>query len=242
LIEPFAGGAIVGLTAAFEELVEHVVLVELDEQVAAVWTTILNDNAEWLVDRILSFELTLNNVREALAKTNGATRECAFRTILKNRTQHGGILAPGASLIKAGEKGKGIKSRWYPETLAKRIRAIDSIKDRITFICGDGIEVVREYASKIGSVFFVDPPYSAEGKGGKRAGTRLYTHHSLDHKYLFEVLRNVSGDALITYDDAETIWLLASEYGFEVRNVAMKNTHHARMTELIIGRNLRWMD
>src|SRR5881396_794504 len=30
LIEPFAGGAIVGLTAAFERLAEHVTLVELD--------------------------------------------------------------------------------------------------------------------------------------------------------------------------------------------------------------------
>jgi len=40
-IEPFAGGAITGLTVAFENLAETVVLVEKDEQVAAVWQTII---------------------------------------------------------------------------------------------------------------------------------------------------------------------------------------------------------
>jgi len=35
-IEPFAGGAIIGLTVAAEGLANHVTLVELDEQVAAV--------------------------------------------------------------------------------------------------------------------------------------------------------------------------------------------------------------
>src|SRR3989304_5612529 len=42
LIEPFAGGAIVGLTAAFEQLTDLVILVERDEQVAAVWHPIIN--------------------------------------------------------------------------------------------------------------------------------------------------------------------------------------------------------
>lgn len=41
LIEPFAGGGIVSLTAAFENLSNHIVMVELDEEVAAVWEVIL---------------------------------------------------------------------------------------------------------------------------------------------------------------------------------------------------------
>lgn len=69
LVEPFAGGGIVGLTVAFEELAEHVVLVELDRQVAAVWETILGGEAEWLADRILSFDLTHENARSTLAGT-----------------------------------------------------------------------------------------------------------------------------------------------------------------------------
>jgi site-specific DNA-adenine methylase len=40
-IEPFAGGAIIGLTVAFEKLADHVTLVEIDEEVASVWKTII---------------------------------------------------------------------------------------------------------------------------------------------------------------------------------------------------------
>jgi len=85
LIEPFTGGGIVGLTAGFEELADHVVLVELDKQVAAVWQTILGGDAEWLADRILSFEMTLDNARGVLAAPTADIREQAFQTILKNQ-------------------------------------------------------------------------------------------------------------------------------------------------------------
>ena len=241
LIEPFTGGGIVGLTAGFEELADHVVLVELDKQVAAVWQTILGGDAEWLADRILSFEMTLDNARGVLSAPTVDIREQAFQTILKNRTFHGGILAPGATFIKHGENGKGLKSRWYAETLARRIRAIGDIRDRFTFICGDGIDVMLEHVRKKHAVFFIDPPYTAGGSNGKRAGTRLYVHHELDHERLFATAEKVAGDVLLTYDDAPDVRQLAARYSFAVENVAMKNTHHAKMTELLIGRSLSWL-
>src|SRR5271167_521935 len=48
LVEPFAGGGIISLTTAFEQLAARVVMVELDEQIAAVWQTILSEDGEWL--------------------------------------------------------------------------------------------------------------------------------------------------------------------------------------------------
>src|SRR5712671_1893942 len=62
LIEPFAGGAIVSLTAAFERLARHVIFAEMDEGVAAVWRIVLNGQAEWLAKQILNFEVTLETV------------------------------------------------------------------------------------------------------------------------------------------------------------------------------------
>src|SRR6185369_17093334 len=49
-IEPFAGGGIVGLTVAAEQFTNSVRLVELDEGVASVWETIIQDDSggEWL--------------------------------------------------------------------------------------------------------------------------------------------------------------------------------------------------
>lgn len=241
LVEPFTGGGIIGLTAAFEGLAEHVVLVELDRDVAAVWQTILGGDADWLASRILSFDLTRDNARSTLASSDGGIREKAFRTILKNRTFHGGILAPGATFIKDGENGKGLKSRWYAETLARRITAIGEVRDRFTFICGDGIEVMQEYARRKRAAFFIDPPYTAGGSNGKRAGTRLYAHHSLDHERLFATAARMAGDILLTYDDAPGVRELAARHALAIESIAMKNTHHAKMTELLIGRNLSWL-
>jgi DNA adenine methylase len=239
LVEPFAGGAIVGLTAAFEGLADRVVLVELDSQVAAVWETILDGDANWLSSRILSFELTYENVRATLASNSATKREIAFRTILKNRTFHGGIMASGASLIKHGENGKGLRSRWYPATLARRINAIASIREQITFVHGDGVEVMRRFSRRKRAAFFIDPPYTAGGPNGKRAGTRLYTHHQVDHEQLFAVAERVNGEILLTYDDAPDVRALADRHGFQIKSIAMKNTHHNLMNELLISRSLQ---
>lgn len=238
-IEPFAGGAIVGLTVAFEQLADHVILVELDHQIAAVWQTILQGDGEWLADKIVSFDITVETVKSELAKTDLPIRDQAFQTILKNRVNRGGILAPGAGMVKHGENGKGIASRWYPETLSKRIRNIDTIRDRITFVEGDALTVIEENLARQDVVFFIDPPYTA---GGKKAGNRLYTHYELDHEELFRLASRANGDFLMTYSNDKTVRALAETYGLAAKEIAMKNTHHAKMTELLIGRDLGWGD
>lgn len=240
-IEPFAGGAITGLTVAFESLADIVVLVEKDERVAAVWQTIINtqDGAEWLANEIVNFNLTINSADLLLSSEPASMKELAFKTIVQNRISHGGILADGAGLIKNGEKGKGILSRWYPKTLKKRILDISKIREQIQFHKGDAFVTIEKYSSDSNAVFFIDPPYTASSK---KAGTRLYKYHQLDHEKLFEVISKVKGDFLMTYDDADEVRALALKHKLETRLVAMNNTHHAIMMELLIGRDLSWID
>ncbi|MGO9864317.1 MAG: DNA adenine methylase [Terriglobales bacterium] len=237
-IEPFVGGGIVSLTIAFEDLADHVVMVELDHSVAALWKTMLSDDNEWLANRVIDFDITIENVRNELAKKPKHERDLAFQTLLRNRTNHGGILAPGSGVLKYGENGKGIRSRWYPQTLWKRIRNIASVKEKISFIEGDGVEVINQQARHQTSVFFIDPPYTA---AGKRAGSRLYTHCELDHRELFRQCEKIKGDFLMTYDSAGEVVTMAHAHGFIVDTVSMKNTHHSTMKELIIGRDLEWV-
>jgi DNA adenine methylase len=237
-IEPFTGGGIISLTVAAEQLADHVTMVELDEQVAAVWGAIIEEGeGAWLADRIVSFDLTHDSLRDTLAKETRSVRERAFQTILKNRTFRGGILAPGAAPLKQGENGKGIRSRWYPETLKRRIFDIDAIRHRLTFIAGDGMAVIQQNAHRQEATFFVDPPYTA---AGKRAGRRLYKYADLDHQGLFRLMSTIAGDFLMTYDDAGEVRELVRAHGFDAELVAMKNTHHAEVSELLIGRNLDW--
>lgn len=238
-IEPFAGGSIVGLTVAFEELANHITLVELDRQVAAVWETIFHGDGKWLADRIVEFDFSPETVAAELEKTDLSTREQAFQTILKNRVNRGGILAPGAGKVKHGENGKGLASRWYANTLSQRIHKIVNIREKFTFIEGNGIEVLRANACRTDAVFFIDPPYTA---GGKNAGSRLYTHYELNHDELFEVSCNLAGNFLMTYSNDKNVQSLARKYNLATREIAMKNTHHAKMTELLIGRDLNWLD
>jgi DNA adenine methylase len=238
-IEPFAGGAIVSLTVAAEDLADHVTMIECDEQVASVWKVIVDSesDAAWLAEAIVKFNLTNETLVEVLTNKPRTLREKAFQTILKNRTFHGGILAAGSSPLKHGENGRGIRSRWYAETLKRRIVDIAQYRDKITFVQVDGIEVMRKNSLRRNAAFFIDPPYTA---GGKRAGRRLYTHSEIDHEKLFKVTSKVAGDFLMTYDDAEDVRQLAKAYNFDTEPVAMKNTHHASMKELLIGRDLDW--
>ena len=230
LVEPFAGGGIIGLTAGFEGLAEHVVLAERDHNVAAVWLTILGGQAKWLADQILSFDLTREKVAAVLRKEATSQRERAFAVILRNRVQRGGIMAEGAGLVKTGENGRGLNSRWYPETIARRIQEIAGVREQFSFVEGDGFEVIRRYADDERAAFFADPPYTVASK-------RLYPHWQVDHRSLFGLLANVKGDVLLTYDNTREIASLASEFRFETQAIAMKNTHHAKMTELVIGKD-----
>lgn len=237
--EPFAGGGIVGLSVAFENLAERVILVELDHEVAAVWETIVNGNGEWLAEKIEKFGFSHETVDEVLESTNLTIQEQAFQTIIKNRVNRGGILAPGAGKVKRGENGKGLASRWYPETLGRRIRKIHKIRERLTFIEGDGLEEIRKNLQEPETAYFIDPPYTS---GGKKAGSRLYAHSELDHDELFRLCSKLAGDFLMTYSNDAATKQLAKKYELDMREITMKNTHHAKMTELLVSRNLDWLD
>lgn len=240
LIEPFTGGGIIGLTAAFEALAEHVVFVELDPIVAAVWQVLAVGDGPELADRILAFTPTTESVTELLQTPSDSTIAEAFKTVVKNRTLYGGILAAGSAPLKRGEGGKGLASRWYPETLRRRIHDIHAIRDRFTFVEGDGLTVMEEYGTDERAVFFIDPPYTAGG-AGKNAGRRLYNASALDHVRLFDLCGQVAGDFLMTYDNVPEVLNLAERSGFDYCPVSMQSRTSAILKELLIGRDLGWI-
>lgn len=233
LIEPFAGGGIVSLTAAFEKLAHNITMVEKDEEVAAVWEIILNGKNQWLAEKIFNFELTHDNLKAELSNSNKSIQDLAFCTILKNRVFHGGIIAKGSGLIKNGENGKGITSRWYPKTLRDRVLAINHIKARIKFIAGDAFDVIEQNLNNRETYFFIDPPYTVAGK-------RLYTYFEIDHERLFELSSQLKGRFMLTYDDTIEIRKLADKYKLRYRTIQMKTTHHLEKNELIISDNFNW--
>ncbi|GHT67997.1 DNA methyltransferase [Bacteroidia bacterium] len=233
LIEPFVGGGIVSLTAAFEKLANHITMIEKDEEIAAVWEVMLNGKNQWLADKIISYNLTIDNVKDELNKPDKQLHDIAFCTILRNRIFHGGILAKGSGMIKNGENGRGISSRWYPKTLYDRIVAISLVKEKMNFIKGDAFEIMEQNLNNENAYFFIDPPYTVAGK-------RLYTHSEIDHERLFDLTARLKGRFMLTYDNTADIRQLAETYNLPYRTIPMKTTHHLEKTEIIISDNFVW--
>ncbi len=233
LIEPFAGGAIVSLTAVMEGLVDQCWMMELDPDVAAFWRAALHHGPA-LCEMVRQFQPTRKAVEVLSRQSPTNDLERGFRTLVMNRTRSGGILAPGAALLSYGENGKGVASRWYPETLIRRLANISNYEPSIRLFEANGVDMLRNLPDLCddGYVLFVDPPYTA---GGKRAGKRLYAHNEIDHAGLFELLAGTNADFLATYDMTDEIQALVREHGFHAVQIEMRNTHHARISELLIS-------
>jgi DNA adenine methylase len=233
LFEPFVGGGIVSLTAAFERMAENIYMYEIDEEISAVWYSILNGKNKWLADKILTFNLTSENIKTELNNSKKEQQDIAFCTILKNRVNHGGILAKGSGMIKMGENGKGITSRWYPRTLHDRIVAIGYYKEKMFFKTKDAFEVLEQNKDDENAYFFIDPPYTVAGK-------RLYTHFDIDHEKLFILIAKLKGKYMLTYDNTPEIHRLADKYNLQYRTIPMKTTLHYKKNEIIISDNFNW--
>ncbi len=210
-------------------------MVEMDQEIAALWEVILSEKNIWLADKILSFDLNYPNIKAEFDNPNKRLQDITFCTILKNRIYHGGILAKGSGLIKNGENGKGLASRWYPKTLHDRIRAIGFVKSKINFIIGDAFQIIEQNLNNPEAYFFIDLPYTVAGK-------RLYTCFDVEHERLFSLAAQLKGKFLMTYDDTAEIRQLALKNNLQYRTIPMKTTHHVNKYEILISDNFNWFD
>ena len=144
-------------------------------------------------------------------------------------------MANGSGFVKNGENGKGIASRWYPQTLAKRIEGIIDIHKRLRFVEGNAFEVILTHLHEKNTALFLDPPYTI-------AGRRLYAYNEIDHNKIFELAAKHCGSVLFTYDDSKEIRYIAKQHGFTWKKVAMQNTHLRKKYELLISKEFEWLE
>lgn len=230
-VEPFAGGASVGLAVAELDLADHVTLAEIDPDVSAVWDVVLNGQVFAFAKRINSFRLNRSTAAETIAREPTDQLSRAFRCLLLNRISRAGIMAPGAGWLNRGENDHGIGSRWYPRTLADRITSSNALRDKITFFQRDGLEVLKKFAKKPHAVAFVDPPYVVNGRG---AGGRLYAYHSVDCEKLFKIVRTFAGAMVVTYHRSAAVKRLAAQAGLEIHTIKVQTGHTRPKRELIM--------
>jgi DNA adenine methylase len=226
LIEPFAGGAHVGLAAGIESWADRIVLVELDRKIAAFWRGATN-NGKWLTERIRSFEMTHENVDDVLGRREESERMLAFSALLENRVSFNGIMHQTGRVSDPSKK-------WYPDTFAERIERIHRVGDRFEVIHGDGLEVMQKYVDREDVAFFVDPPYPDDRD-------RLYKHSDVDDDLVFQLCAEAGPRALLTYDTTDVVRDLVDEYGLESRKLVNENGRNNDAGELLISSDMGWL-
>lgn len=200
-VEPYAGGASVGLALLLSGLTENLFLNDIDRGIYSLFQVICN-NPDPLYKRITHFVPSTEAFKEAqklmFENYTGLTiEEMAWTMLVVNRLSFSGICKANCLSNPA--------ARWNPDELIRRIKRIHEHADHIHVTNKDALEYIYEMYWMPESTLFIDPPYFQKGK-------QLYKHYysSTDHDQLAflldELFKGMPGaDIIVTYDMAEHI-------------------------------------
>jgi DNA adenine methylase len=195
-VEPFAGGAGVGLRLLFDEYVDEIVLNDLDPGIAAFWRAVFEHTGD-LVKKIRSASPTLeewHRQHQIYENGSGSDVRLGFATFFLNRTNRSGILnARPIGGLQQASKWR-IDARYDGERLAERIIRLGEYSSRVTIFSEDGIDLTERYVDDGRSFIYLDPPYLQKGDD-------LYLDNLewRDHRRLAKVLK-LAHNWMLTYD------------------------------------------
>lgn len=199
-VEPFAGGAAVGLALLMEEFASVIHINDLSRPVYAFWDAVLNDTSE-LCRRVECTEVTVSEWQRQRAvydkRETADLRDLGFATLFLNRTNRSGIIGGG---IIGGKGQTGVWSldaRFNKSEIIQRIRRIGRYRSRIHLYQMDALEFTSQKLPQMGSnVFaFFDPPYIENGDG-----LYLNSYKVEDHRRLAERISQLEQAWICTYD------------------------------------------
>jgi len=195
-IEPFAGGAGVGLRLLVDEYVDEIVINDLNPGVAAFWRALFH-SPDGLLNLLDGCEVTVaewHRQRSIYLDAPSDDVELGFALFFLNRTNRSGILdaRPIGGYEQSGRWK--IDARFDKCRLAKRIRALAQYESRVFVSEVDGVDVISQHIGKQTSFIYADPPYLQKGD-------HLYldTLGWADHTKLSALLKQ-GGRWLLTYD------------------------------------------
>lgn len=200
-VEPFAGGASVGLSLLLAGKVKELYLNDLDFGVYSLFQ-LIKYMPKVLVDKIQRFVPTKEAYYQARQWVNDNYEgldmvDAAWNLLVVNRLAFSGI--PKANCMSDPA------ARWTANTLIKRIKKIHDVSEHIHVSCMDACEMIEEMYWKPNTTIFIDPPYKNKGKD-------LYVNYYTDENHyklsnlLDDLYKGMPGaDMLITYDDCEFI-------------------------------------
>jgi DNA adenine methylase len=220
-VEPYAGGAAIGLELLFHEYVARIHINDLSQPVYSFWKAVLNDTEE-LCRLVRNTRLTVpawDRQKRIFANPGDHSYvQLGFATFFLNRTNRSGILNAG---VIGGRDQSGpwkIDARYNAAELIFRIESIAKMRRRIKLTRSDALALLRHglprWTSK--TLIYLDPPYFEQGR-------ELYYdyYQPQDHADLAAFIRaNMEDRAwIVSYDNVAPISDLYSGFKNVVYNV-----------------------
>ena len=232
-VEPFAGGAGLGLALLANGRIGHLVINDVDAGVSAFWYCAVYKTEE-LCENIENLPVTCAEYeRQAkkLTEENLSITDLASAFFFVNRTSYSGIVTGG--MMGGTEQSRSrIGDRFNKETLIRKIRNIGALKTKITVSRQDAFQLIPQGRLESKTFYFIDPPY-------RKYGERLYGKwfRQDDHRKLSEVLSEISIPVwCVVYDDSPYIKELYEGFYSERVPVSYSaNVHSKRFERLFFN-------
>lgn len=206
-VEPYAGGAAIGLDLLFTGQVKEITINDLDRSVYAFWKAIMMDPEE-ICSRIQKTQINVKNWNAAQDIQKNKKRanilDLGFSTFFLNRTNYSGILNAGMLGGKNQTSRYGIDARFNKQNLVERIMRISEHKRNIHVRNMDAMDLVTQLSKKQGiqnTLYYFDPPYYTKGAS-------LYMNHyqKTDHENIAKYIKRIRHSKwIVSYDDVSEI-------------------------------------
>lgn len=168
-VEPYAGGAAIGLELLFQEYVTKIHINDLSQPVYSFWKSVLNDTDELcrLVKNTRLSVASWDRQKRIFANPGAHSYvQLGFATFFLNRTNRSGILNGG---IIGGRDQTGpwkIDARYNADELIFRIESIAKMRRKIKLTRSDALALLRfglpKWPKK--TLIYLDPPYYEQGR------------------------------------------------------------------------------
>ncbi|MDI9859642.1 DNA adenine methylase [Flectobacillus roseus] len=212
-IEPYAGGASVGLNLLFNEYASRIIINDLDKSIYAFWYSVLNETdnlCKLIFDN--NVDIPQWKVQKDIQrnKENSSLLELGYSTFFLNRTNRSGIIRAGVigGIEQSGDWKMDV--RFNKNDLINRIQKIALYKDRIKLYNLDAVKLLKTLRNTLpeNSLMYFDPPYYVKGK---ELYMNFFTHE--DHSLIYnEIAKSENLKWIVTYDNVEEITNLYQNY------------------------------
>ena len=237
-IEPFCGGAGIGISLLANGHISHLHLNDYDRAIYAFWHAVKFQN-ENLCLRIANTDISMESwasQKDILSKKSSADLlDLGFAAFFLNRTNRSGILGAG---VIGGVKQKGgwkLDARFNKQTLLKRIRRIGQLSENMTITNCEARNYIHEKLPSLpsSSLVYFDPPYFHKG-----ASLYMNAFKKDDHALLAKDIQNkVSQNWIVSYDNTADIVGLYRKCEQETFSLSYSAQNHYRGSEIMIFKN-----